>query len=391
MNFTSIDLWLFSAIGILLILRASRALVFQSIARAKSQQCNEDENTASPHISIIITAHDQANELRHNLPLIFAQKYEGEFDVIVVNDASTDETEDVLKLMKQQHENFYYTFTPNSARYISHKKLAITIGAKAAKGEWLMLVEADSAPRSENWLSTMSKECRNGIDIIYGPTAYNSDEKRGFSKHIAFERLFVLIKQAYRFVHKKKVFRASGCNILIKADAFNANKGFMHNLQLKRGEDDLLVNEVATKDNFRMVVNSDAVIEQAEPIVYKIWKTDRIFYIETQKHIKGLSEFADKWLQAFHSLSLLLFITVNVGGIAWSIIQQNWFFLPIYPLTMIIAWTVNAIAIKSSAKAIDYNNTFCWTLPLYELWHIADEIRFRFQHMIRHKDEFMRQ
>ena len=392
MNLTNIDIWLFVAIGVLLILRTSRAWVFHSIARAQNglQDNPSDGATSMPSVSIIITAHDQAGELRRNLPLLLAQKYDGRFEVIVVNDASTDDTEDVLKLTKQEHPNFYYTFMPDSARYVSHKKLAITIGAKAAKGEWLMLTEADCAPRSENWLATMCSNCQSGIDIVCGPTVYRTEEKRRFSSHIAFERLFALVKQARRFLSGSKVYRASGCNLLVRTSAFNANKGFMHNLQLKRGEDDLLVNELAAKGNHVLELRPEAIVEQDEPIVYKIWKTDRVFYIETQRHFTRSARRADNWLQAFHSAVLLLFVLTAIAGTAWTVVQQSWFFLPVYPLALLLAWTVNGLSLRSSARAMGITQPFGLLLPYYELWHIADEVKFRIQHKARHKDEFRR-
>ncbi len=85
-----------------------------------------------PPLSVVLCAHDDAEYLRTTLPAILEQDYP-QFEVIVINDASTDSTEDILTRMEEKYPHLYHSFTPNSARYISHKKLALTLGVKASK------------------------------------------------------------------------------------------------------------------------------------------------------------------------------------------------------------------------------------------------------------------
>ena len=75
-----------------------------------------------PPLSIIICARDESDNLLRNLPSILEQDYPN-FEVIVVNDGSTDESEDILKLMSARYPQLYHTFTPDGSRYLSRKKL----------------------------------------------------------------------------------------------------------------------------------------------------------------------------------------------------------------------------------------------------------------------------
>lgn len=73
-----------------------------------------------PPLSVILCARNEAENLRKILPAILEQDYP-QFEVIVINDASTDETEDILGMMEEKYPHLYHSFTPESARYISHK------------------------------------------------------------------------------------------------------------------------------------------------------------------------------------------------------------------------------------------------------------------------------
>ena len=69
-----------------------------------------------PGFSIIIPVHNNAMEIERNLPGLLEQEYSGKYEVIVVDESSNDETEDVLKRLKSQYANLYTTFIPEIGR-----------------------------------------------------------------------------------------------------------------------------------------------------------------------------------------------------------------------------------------------------------------------------------
>ena len=96
---------------------------------------NDKQLPTYPPITIIFTPHDNAQELAKNLPLYLNQDYPADFQVIVVAPQNDHETSDVLKRFAS-NSHLYTTFIPESSRYMSKKKLAITLGVKAAKYDW---------------------------------------------------------------------------------------------------------------------------------------------------------------------------------------------------------------------------------------------------------------
>lgn len=102
---------------------------------------------------MVIVAHDLSDTLERNLPhfLTVAGKAHGE--VIVVDDASTDDTPDVLKRYKAENEHLYTTFLPQAVRNTSNIRLAMNIGAKAALSKRIVFADITRPPLCDEWLT----------------------------------------------------------------------------------------------------------------------------------------------------------------------------------------------------------------------------------------------
>ena len=93
-----------------------------------------------------MTVFDNGKDLEENLPAYLTQQYEPGYEVIVVDESSTDNTDDVLKLMKQQYPHLYTTFLPKPDIHLVRKRLALTIGVKAAKNEQIIFTDIKAFP-----------------------------------------------------------------------------------------------------------------------------------------------------------------------------------------------------------------------------------------------------
>lgn len=113
-------------------------------------------NQKERSFSIVITVYDQAPEIKDNLPLFLTQKYESGYEVIVIDETSTDETPDVLKLMKEDYSHLYTTFLPKPHSVQIQKKMAINLGIKAAKYDWLIITKISHKPWAEDVLQAIA-------------------------------------------------------------------------------------------------------------------------------------------------------------------------------------------------------------------------------------------
>ena len=153
-TFNTTELILLSATGVLLIIQLIYYLGLYNRIHTHNLAVGKEEvhfGRELPPLSVVICARNESENLRRNLPTILKQDYP-DFEVIVINDGSTDESEDLLSALEEEYPNLYHSFTPDSARYISRKKLALTLGIKASKHDWLVFTEADCAPVSNQWL-----------------------------------------------------------------------------------------------------------------------------------------------------------------------------------------------------------------------------------------------
>ena len=190
-TFNTAELILLSAAGILFIIQLIYYFGLYNRIHVRNKTVRKEETHFSrelPPLSVILCARNEADNLRKILPAILEQDYP-QFEVIVINDASTDETEDVLGYMEEKYPHLYHSFTPDSARYISHKKLALTLGIKASKHDWLVFTETNCMPASNQWLKLMARNFTSQTQIVLGYSGY--DRIKGWlHKRIAFDTLF---------------------------------------------------------------------------------------------------------------------------------------------------------------------------------------------------------
>lgn len=113
------------------------------------------ESKPKPSFSIIIAINDQIAEVRSNLPLLLSQQYD-DYEVIVVDESKTEESDEVLKLFKAEYKHLYNTFLPKYQFQKNRRRLAFTIGVKAAKKEWIVFTDITTPPPSDQWLAELA-------------------------------------------------------------------------------------------------------------------------------------------------------------------------------------------------------------------------------------------
>lgn len=150
--------------------------------------------------SVIMTVFDNGSDLEQHLPAFLTQTYEPGYEVIVVDESSTDDTDDVLKLMKQQYPHLYTTFLPKPDIHVVRKRLALTIGVKAAKNERIIFSNINAFPQDKTWLQTIADNLGDASGVMLG--RYRKGELK--------MRLFEDLEAVSNYVIKGERQRADG-------------------------------------------------------------------------------------------------------------------------------------------------------------------------------------
>lgn len=243
---------------------------YSSIIRKnkKEKKQSSEEDNVQPSVSIIICAKNESKNLQSFLPLIFEQEY-SDYEVIVVNDGSFDDTVNILKDFQSKYNNLYVTNIPEDVNIISRKKLALTVGIKAAKNEILLLTDADCRPSSKHWISKMVSQFKPGTEFVLGIGDYLT-EKSFINKLICYDTLTIAM-QYIGFAAIGSPYMGVGRNIAYRRETFFNNNGFAGFLQISSGDDDLFVNHHATKHNTQTETSFESITLSIPKQTFKDW------------------------------------------------------------------------------------------------------------------------
>lgn len=206
-------------------------------------------------VSVIVCAWNEEDNLKKNLQSILEQKYE-EFEVIVVNDHSRDETDLLLQSWQRAYPNLRVINLNSDNSHMRGKKFAISIGIKGAKYEHLLFTDADCHARGQYWLSRMAAGFQNGKQVVLGYGAY-AKQSGFFNKLYRYEAVHTAM-QYMSYALAGLPYMGVGRNLAYEKELFFKTKGFIRHRHLASGDDDLLVNEVATGRNTIIEVDASS-------------------------------------------------------------------------------------------------------------------------------------
>lgn len=255
---------------------------------------------ALPSVSVVISAKNEFRNLKNNLPDILNQDYP-EFEVVVVNDASNDETSVLLEDFAKEYPRLNIVKLHQNLNFFSGKKFPLSLGIRSAKHDVVLLTDADCKPASSSWIREMAAGFTEGKDIVLGFGAYK--RRKGFlNRLIRFDTLHIAI-QYLSFAISGNAFMGVGRNMAYRKSLFYEQKGFTSHYKVASGDDDLFINSVANKTNTAVVDKSDAhTFSKAADTIGK-WFRQKRRHLTTGKFYKTKY----KILLGFYAMSQILF------------------------------------------------------------------------------------
>jgi len=254
-----------------------------------------------PPLSVVICARNEQENLKAFLPVVLAQDYP-DFEVIVVNDCSQDDTLDVLRDFEARHGDRLKIIDIGEKVRMKHlKKFALTLGIKAARYGHLVFTDADCRPDSPNWLAEMAGAFADGKDIVLGYSPYF--KARGFlNRLIRFETTHTAMSYlSYALRHN--AYMGVGRNLAYMKNLFFKGNGFAGHLHVTSGDDDLFVNQNASRTNVALAIHPDAHVHSGPKTTWKSYYRQKGRHAGASVMYKG----RHKRMLAAQLLSALLF------------------------------------------------------------------------------------
>ena len=201
-------------------------------------------------VSVVICARNEYYSLEKNLPSILEQDYP-DFEVVIVNDDSDDDTKDLLNDMARKYSHLKVVNVEKSNNFFKGKKFPLSLGIKSAKNDIILLTDADCQPADRNWINRMQERfSKPHVKMVLGYGGYRR-EKGFLNKLIRFDTLMIAI-QYFSYARIGIPYMGVGRNLAYRKSFFIEKKGFVNHYHVSSGDDDLFVNQNANRKNTRI-------------------------------------------------------------------------------------------------------------------------------------------
>lgn len=316
-------------------------------------------NRQESSVSVIIAARNEAVNLAKHLPAFLEQDYP-DFEVVVVNDCSYDESEDVLKEMQLRYPRLKVVTIAEQPKYPTGKKFALTLGIKAAEHNVLLFSDADCYPASPQWIRQMQKQYIDKTEIVLGYGAM-AREKSLLNLFIQYDTVLTAL-QYLSHALAGRAYMGVGRNLSYYRSLFFFHKGFVSHIKHLSGDDDLFVNQASTGANVRISIEPEAHTITIPKKSWKAWHRQKNRHNSTGKYYRKSDKF---WLSFFAFSHLMLFPTLAYAIFVY--LKDPIFMyvsLGIFSMTLIHRWLFLGLAGRKFG-----DSRFVWALPLIDLLH----------------------
>lgn len=289
-----IILTIISLIGLL-----SYYIIFSQIKLSSFDLENDDFNEA---VSVIICAKNELSKIKRFFPSWINQEYPN-FELIIVNDQSTDGSFEYLNELAKAHSNLKVIHIPeNETKTLKGKRHALYTGIQQAKNKYLLFTDADCEPASIFWIKNMTKAFINEkIQIVLGYSPYFK-ENTFLNKLIQYET-FLTALQYIGWANAGKPYMSVGRNVAYKKEVFY-NEVFENSNKSISGDDDLVFQQIANNENTAYNISENARTYSIAPSTYKNW------FLQKKRHLSAGQYYPlkTKLILGLFNLSNLLFI-----------------------------------------------------------------------------------
>jgi len=340
------------AIIILISLITLYSITVILIAFGYSQQFKSSKHlrkvSASNKISIVIAARNEETNIAKCLNSILKQQFNhNDFEIIVINDHSTDNTLSIVQEFQKNYENIH-CFSLNET---SSKKEAIKLGVSKCLFQIVAVTDADCEV-PENWLNLISSQFNNNTSLLIGSVKLSS--KGGLFG--AFQQLDMFALQGFTFgsLNFNKPILINAANMVFnKSDYLNFYP--QETEKIPSGDDMFLLEQFKRhKKNIKGLLHSDFIVNTKSENTLRDFFNQRIRWASKNKHYK------DKWIQYFGVLIFLTNMSLIFIYMQLIFVEKN---RDVYIILMLTKWLIDFILLFLVSSFFKNRKVLTYFLP----------------------------
>jgi glycosyltransferase involved in cell wall biosynthesis len=321
-------------------------------------------------VSIVIAARNEEKNLLENIPKIMAQKHPN-FEVIIVNDSSWDDTADVLKALSLSYPQLHVIHIDEEKQNMQGKKFAITLGIKAAKHDIILLTDADCEPASEHWITEMTKGLSDSKQLSIGFSPYARTEG-WLNRLIRFDTLLIGC-QYMGFARSGAPYMGVGRNLAYHKDLFFKIGGFKSHYSIASGDDDLFVNQVATGKNTWVVSTPESQTISEPKHSWNAWFAQKRRHFTTS----GMYKTSHKLMLSIWPLSFAILMLAGIVALYFH--TYTLFIIG----GLVFRYSLQIAILHRVSRRLDVSRDVAWLSPALEIQMHAINLGLYFINLLR--------
>jgi len=324
--------------------------VFSKVAFYKRNARPKLDEELEP-VSIVICARDAYEYLIDLIPVLLKQDYP-DFEIVIVNDCSDDETEEYLKDLERNEPRIKPVQLKQHLNFFAGKKFPLSMGIKSAKNDLIILTDCNCMPVNDQWLRSVVNRYNNRTEIVIGYSPY-IQKKSVMNRIMRFDSLqngLLYLSAALN----RHPYMGVGKNLSYRKELFYRNKGFISHYTTSVGEDDLFISQVANKKNTETLIDAENAILTTPTKSFRLWMRQKSSRYSTVHHYSSRARLS---LSLFY-ISQFLFYASFIALIAlcaqpaFTITNGAAFYIPILVFFFLLRYGTQMFIYHKASKRL---------------------------------------
>ena len=322
--------------------------VFSKVAFYKNKRPHKFDSELEP-VSVVLCARDAYEYLVELVPVLLNQDYP-DFEIVIVNDCSDDETEEYLKDLERREPRIKPVQLKQHLNFFNGKKFPLSMGIKSAQNDLIVLTDCNCIPTNDQWLRSVVNCYGRSTEVVIGYSPY-SQQKGLLNKLIRFDA----VQNALLYLSaalKGHPYMGVGKNLSYRKELFYRNKGFTSHYTTPVGDDDLFVSQVSTKKNTEVLIDPDNAILTWPPQNFRQWMRQKSARYSTVRHYSARARMMLSLFYASQLLFYVSFIALLCLKPAFAIVGGEVFYIPILAFFFLLRFGTQLFIYNKAGKRL---------------------------------------